>query len=214
MSWWTHIRGTVEVTPMGCTQPECDYILNTVLEHLPVVTGSEGDMVVHVTRRDGHNSSSSCDEFGNITNNLKTQYGNYSRRGSYYMQDEYILTIEADLRDRMFAQTKKEFLKWLIRLGKRVWVRDVLVRVWGYGDERMVIDNAEGFSNLRENASWFKTNEQPRESNWTEYLMWERDPKSWWPMKLVHKYYNDPDIDTEIERRENWERNLDPRRKK
>ena len=204
MSWWTHIRGTVEVSPMGRTQPECDYILNTVLEHLPLVTGSERDMVVHVTRREGHNSSSSHDEFGRRTNNLVSYYGGtHTRNGMYHMQDEYLLTIEADLRDRMFKQTKKEFLKWIVRLAKRVWVRDAFVRVWGYGDEQMIINRTEGFHSINEPPSWYRGG--TGEPCWAEYLMWDRDPKSDWPLKLIYKYVNDPEIDEEIDRREAWE---------
>ena len=42
MSHWTFITGVVEVTPAGETQPQLRYVLDTVLEHLPVVSGSEG----------------------------------------------------------------------------------------------------------------------------------------------------------------------------
>lgn len=42
MSWWTYINGSIVVYPMGRTQPEKKYILDTVLAHLPLVTGSEG----------------------------------------------------------------------------------------------------------------------------------------------------------------------------
>lgn len=47
MSYWTYINGTITVSPMGRTQPEKRYILETVLNHLPRVTGSEGDMNVY-----------------------------------------------------------------------------------------------------------------------------------------------------------------------
>ena len=46
MSFWTYLTGTVTVRPMGRTQAEKRYILDTVLEHLPLVTGSEKDMNV------------------------------------------------------------------------------------------------------------------------------------------------------------------------
>lgn len=62
MSWWSYIHGTIEVFPMGRTQAEKRYILDTVLDHLPRVTGSEGDMDVYVIQKNGYNSSSSCDE--------------------------------------------------------------------------------------------------------------------------------------------------------
>ena len=62
MSWWTYINGTIEVRPMGRTQAEKRYILETVLNHLPLVTGSERDMNVYIIQENGTNSSSSCDE--------------------------------------------------------------------------------------------------------------------------------------------------------
>lgn len=74
MSRWTYVHGTITVRPMGRTQAEKRYILETVLDHLPVVTGSEGDMDVYIVQPKGYESSSSCDEFGNSTNNLFDRY--------------------------------------------------------------------------------------------------------------------------------------------
>lgn len=51
MSSWTYINGTITVRPMGRTQPEKRYILETVLNHLPRVTGSEGDMNIYISFR-------------------------------------------------------------------------------------------------------------------------------------------------------------------
>lgn len=48
MSSWIYINDTITVHPMGGTQPERRYILETVLNHLPRVTGSEGDMNVYM----------------------------------------------------------------------------------------------------------------------------------------------------------------------
>ena len=94
MSWWTHINGTILVSPMGRSQPEKRYILDTVLEHLPRVTGSEGDMEVYVQQRAGHNSSSSHDEFGMRTNNLRDWNGRKTfRNGWHETQDQYIITV-------------------------------------------------------------------------------------------------------------------------
>ena len=39
MSWWTYIHGTIVVSPTGRTQAEKRYVLDTVLDHLPRVTG-------------------------------------------------------------------------------------------------------------------------------------------------------------------------------
>ena len=51
MSYWTYITGVIEVCPMGRTQPEKRYILDTVLEHLPKVTGSERNMSIHIVQK-------------------------------------------------------------------------------------------------------------------------------------------------------------------
>ena len=106
MSFWTYVNGTVIVSPMGRTQAEKRYILETALNHLPLVTGSEKGMNAYIIQKNGHNSSSSCDEFGYVTNNLVDRYGNKSRKcGWMRTQDEYILVVEGSLRDRMFNQT-------------------------------------------------------------------------------------------------------------
>lgn len=64
MSSWVYINGTITVSPIGCTQAQKRYILDTVLAHLPIVSGSEKDMDVYVIQKNGHNSSCSHDEFG------------------------------------------------------------------------------------------------------------------------------------------------------
>ena len=178
MSYWTYLTGTVTVRPMGRTQAEKRYILDTVLEHLPLVTGSERDMNVYVIQKNGDSSSSSCDEFGEVTNNLVDSYGNKSRkRGWLRTQDEYILVVDGSFRDRMFDQTFREFVKWLCRLGKRVSIEDVLVEVKGY-DKSTIIKNTniqrkkysyrKVFDGLFEDPSWCNDTGEP---NWCEFMM-------------------------------------------
>lgn len=190
MSYWTHITGTITVCPMGRTQAEKRYILETVLEHLPIVTGSERDMNVHIVQKAGRNSSCSCDEFGMNTNNLKDYYGNHSREHGWLdVQTEYILVVEGDFRDRFLDDTYKEFVKWLCRLAKRVEVYNVLINIDSDDKGSRVIyengnhDNA--YAEMFENPSWYRD----EESNWCEYLMWDRHEESDMPTKLVHKYY-------------------------
>lgn len=50
MSHWTYIHGAIEVHVPGRTQAECTYVLQTVLNHLPKVYGSEGDMEIYVNK--------------------------------------------------------------------------------------------------------------------------------------------------------------------
>ena len=206
MSFWTYINGTITVKPMGRTQPEKRYILDTVLEHLPRVTGSEGDMEIYVNQRAGHNVSCSCDEFGMRTDNLVAMYGYKSRkRGWHETQDQYLLTVKAGLRDRMFDETKREFLNWLCRLAKRVMVEEVLVNIQGYEQEMLVQDDGNTFYHMFENPSWYTPPKwKEPETNWCEYLMWDRGYETDMPLELVSKYYEDEENDAEVERRRKW----------
>lgn len=213
MSSWTYITGTVTVSPIGRTQPEKRYILDTVLAHLPIVSGSERDMDVYVIQKNGHNSSCSCDEFGERTNNLVDWYGNRIRnRGMLRTQDEYILVVDAALRDREFNQTYREFVKWLVRLGKRVMIDNILVKIGGYDKVAVIKDYCvqnekysyqNVFLNLFEDTSWMNDN---GEVNWCEYMLYPRAKDSDYPMMLAYKYFNDKENDKEVDRRMKYER--------
>jgi len=172
MSWWTYINGTIMVSPIGRTQAEKTYILNTVLEHLPLVTGSERDMNVYIIQKNGDNSSSSCDEFGYSTNNLVDSYGGKSRKhGWLRIQDEYILVVNGSFRDREFGETLQEFNKWLCRLAKRISIEDVLVEIKGYEETKLIRNTNDIYGKMFEDPSW--SNEESE--NWCEYLMWDYD---------------------------------------
>lgn len=210
MSIWTSLHGTVTVHPMGRTQAEKRYILDTVLEHLPVVSGSERDMNVYVIQKNGYDSFSSCDEFGERTNNLVNSYGDRSRKtGLLQTQGEYILVVDGALRDREFEQTYREFMKWLCRLAKRVDVEDVLVEVKGYDKSTLIrntnIQNKKYswhtvFGEMFEDPSWCNDDELG-EPNWCEFMMWDRAKNSEYPMLLGYKYFADKENDEEVERR-------------
>lgn len=202
MSFWTYINGTIAVSPLGRTQAEKRYILNTVLSHLPIVSGSERDMDVYVIQKNGHNCSSSCDEFGEVTNNLVDRYGRKSRkRGWLETQDEYILVVNASLRCREFEETYREFMKWLCRLAKRVMVHEILVSIKGYGVSNIIQDKDYGvFYEMFEDPSWCSKTGMD-EPNWCEYLMWDRAKNYDYPMKLAYKYFNDDENDKEVKRR-------------
>ena len=215
MSWWTYVHGTVVVRPMGRTQAEKRYILETVLDHLPIVTGSERDMNIYIVQKKGDNSSSSHDEFGQMTNNLVDRYGNRSyKRGWLRTQDEYILVVDGALRDRMFDRTFREFQKWLCRLAKRIDVEDVMVEIKGWG-KSTVIRNSRiekdsiyetVYGQMFENPTWMHDYKKfgTREPNWCEYLMWDRAKGCDYPMMLAYKYYDIPENDKEVERRLEW----------
>lgn len=213
MSSWCYIQGTITVSPIGCTQAQKRYVLDTVLAHLPIVSGSERDMNVYVIQKNGHNSSSSCDEFGERTNNLVDRYGQKSRvRGWLCTQDEYILVVDAALRDREFDQTYREFIKWLVRLGKRVMIDNILVKISGYDKSTIIKDYCvqnekysyqSVFLNLFEGTSWVNDD---GEVNWCEYMLYPRAKDSDYPMMLAYKYFNDKENDEEVKRRMEYER--------
>lgn len=62
--------------------------MQTVVDHLPKVTGSEGDMDIYIVRAYGHNMWSNRDEFHNLSRGFKTQ-------------SRYFLVLDGHLRDRM-----------------------------------------------------------------------------------------------------------------
>ena len=191
MSMWSYINGVITVNPMGRTTAEKRYILDTVLAHLPIVNGSEGDMQVSVVPKNGWDAIQDCDEFYQQTNNLQSidTRDRYSTRNGYMeICSEYMIVVDASLRDRVFDETKRMFLKWLSRLAKRVCVDNVLVRISDWSSSLIIDDDNGAFYNMYEWPSW--TDEG--ESNWCEYLMWKPYVKDGevceFPEQLYRKY--------------------------
>lgn len=197
MSYWTYITGMIIVSPMGCTQPQKRYVLDTVLAHLPVVSGSESNMKIHVVQRAGYNGSSSLNEFDE-----PLCYRRYADNcGWMRIQSEYILVLEAALRDRVFDETKMQFNKWLNRLSKRLAVMDILIRLEGQ-DKQLLLCDPNPYIEMYESPSWFdSSNGEPA---WAEYLLWEQMKDTRYPMRLAYKYHIDPENDAEVERRNSY----------
>lgn len=181
MSRWTYVTGWLQVCPLGKTQEEMEFVLKTVLNHLPVVQGSEENMYVHVIRGGGHNCSSSCDEYNENTNNLiDHRYGSgyKSRRGWLETQNNYYVFIEGHFRDRYFDETYRQIVKWITRLAKRVQTSevDVLVRDDWNKSSRITTDLFDG---VWEDCSWsiwkdkkYYVPYEGYEYNWCEHLLW------------------------------------------
>lgn len=199
MSYWTYINGPITVSPMGRTQAEKRYILETVLDHLPFVTGSERNMNVYIIQKAGYNSSSSHTEFG--------EWGGYRNWNALSLdeQTEYILVVDGAFRDREFDQTYREFQKWLCRLAKRVMVYEVLVKIsssYNCGKSALIQDDTYGkYYEMFETPTWCYDDDEYHEPNWCEYLMWERSKNSDYPMMLAYKYFADEENDREVARR-------------
>lgn len=216
MSNWTYVKGTIEVSPMGRSQAEKRYILETVLNHLPIVQGSEDDMHVYIIQKDGHNSSCSCDEFGESTDKGVNWYGNRTgRHGTFHIQDNYILVVDGALRDTEFDGTFRAFQKWLCRLAKRIDVYNVLVDISDYQKSVVVKDRNiskekysgdTAYGQMFEKPSWCYGKDEHGEPNWCEFMMYSTAKNSQYPMLLGYKYYGDEENDAEVERRMDYER--------
>lgn len=208
MSDWTYIHGTILVDPLARTQPEGQYIIDTVLAHLPVISGSEEDMYTHVVRSQRYDSWQGTDEFGEFTNNLFDNYGKKSlKNGGIKMQTHYIIVVEGYLRDRCFDDIYKRFIKWLCRLSKRLCVENVLVNIRDYYKQTTIIDARGVYEAMYEYPLCCLGNEDG-EPSWTDYLRWERTKNSEYPLMLEYKYYKNDDTDKEIECRLKYKKTI------
>jgi len=193
MSIWTKIHGVIAVSVPGRTQHECDYILRSILDHLPVVEGSEGDMEFFINLNKP-NVSCSHDEYGFMTNNLTTRYGRKGRRfGWLSYGDTYTITISSSLRDMNLSETLKQFNKWICRLAKRLMVCDVIIRLQDDYSGSYIIDNASRYFCMYEWPSWCK--ESGGKPAWWEHLMWDNYGDWSMPLQHVVKYYNCDEAD-------------------
>lgn len=201
MSYWTYVDGEVIVEPMGRTPAESRYILETVLNHLPIVSGSENCMHIDIIEIDFYGSSSH-DEFGEYYErpNLKGEWKHW-----FDCAPRYKLVLTGQLRDRYFQHTYKEFSKWLIRLAKRVRVTGVLVRVSDNFTSK-IFNYPDGLSEIWEEPSWsydvtIDEDGFPSSTNWCEYLMWDNAQDYDMPIDLFVRKYEDKEVDEEWLRR-------------
>lgn len=178
MSYWTHVRGYVMVESPGKTQAHSRFIIETVLSHLPRVSGSEGDMQAHIVQRAGHNISCNLNEFGE-----------YIPGDFHEIQSKYLIMLDGDLRDTYFDETKRAVVKWLARISKRLWLTEILVEVSGF-DGVMCINDPAPFSAMFENWSKPDSNAtMPISANWCEFMFWDTDEDlSEYPKALRRKY--------------------------
>lgn len=149
MSSWTYIQGLIELDVPGRTQAEKNYILQTVIDHLPKVTGSEKPMNVYTIQTAGYDSWQNFDEFYNRVEDFKTQ-------------SRYFLVLDGNLRDRHYKDTFKELNKFLNRLAKRLIVDSVYVRLYDYNHSYTFTNKNDCYGKMFEN-----------EDPWYNYLMWE-----------------------------------------
>ena len=147
MSLWTYVSGVIEVDTCARSDAEAMYLAQTVVNHLPRITGSERDVEYYLSRPSGYCVSSNVDEFDQPSNLY------HDRFSMFTTQDRILITIHGNLRDRMFKQTLREATKMLARLSARLWVLNCLVRVKSDMGETFIFDNPE-WVRYRERTDW------------------------------------------------------------
>lgn len=170
MSNWTYISGVVEVSPRGRTKAEKRYILETILAHLPKVTGSDENMESYIIQKDGYDEIHSCDAFGQWIMLPNNKYG------IFVLESDYLIVVSGKLRGRVLDETKREFTKWLCRLAKRIPISEISVDIRDDFDRHFTLNNY---------VPWYDMNEFIYD--WCEFLMWDQ-AESGLPKKL-EKYY-------------------------
>ncbi len=148
MSYWTYVTGVIEVDTCARSDAEAMYLAQTVVNHLPRITGSERNAEFHFSRPDGYCSSSNVDEFDKPSNLYDDRHFRM-----FTTQEKILITVHGNLRDRTFKATLRETTKMLARLSSRLWVRECLVRVRSDMGETFIFDNPEWVRN-RDLTNW------------------------------------------------------------
>lgn len=108
MSCWTHITACFSVeTGIVAKKPEVLKQVKSYLEDAPKITGSESDADIFV--------------------NVQTGYDLFGSDGKF--QTRVVISIQGDLRDRMYNQTKKEFDEFLKYIKSKYYIRDYAVNI-------------------------------------------------------------------------------------
>ena len=161
MSSWTYIFGSIEVSPIAYSEHAARFVLEEVLDHLPVVSGSEYDMDWSIEPVPGKNSWSSHDEFGQYYDQA-FRYSNHTHsydRTLYGTQHNFMIHLHGNFRDRLFEETLKEFTRWISRLSTRVLVEELLVKVYGnskhnYDYKEFIFSDASKFEDNYRSPSY------------------------------------------------------------
>lgn len=133
MSRWTYVYGMIAVDTFSRSDAETLYITHTVVNHLPIVDGSEGGLHYYINLYDGLKDFANFDEFGRHTN----------IKDVCEWQTKAVITITGSLRDMGIHETTKQVVRMLSRLSSRLWVRCCILSITGDRGEDITIKNPE-----------------------------------------------------------------------
>ena len=192
------ILGTLVVTPIGRTTLEKEYILKTVLSHLPIVNSGGNDMQVYINSCNTNTTICTHNEFGQDCSYQTSKYPD----GWMKTTEEFTLTLYGNLKDKTCRETNKDFLKWICRLAKRVMVNSVIVNISDNNSEdNFTYNYTKNTNNCF--SDMFEYSDSESEPNWCDYLLWDKGICTDYPMLLEYKYFNNTKNDKECERRLN-----------
>lgn len=108
MSCWTHITACFSVdTGIIAKKAEVLKRVKSYLKTAPKITGSESDADIFV--------------------NVQKGYDVFGSGGKF--QTRVVISIQGDLRDRMYDQTKEEFDEFLKYIKDKYYIRDYSVNI-------------------------------------------------------------------------------------
>lgn len=150
MSNWTTVSGVIEVDTYAGTTHKARYITECVINHLPRISGSEGDVDIFINQPSNYNLSSSCDELCAETNLMEKDYYGFRQ---HKVQTKTIITVQGHLRDTYSNEIYRQVVKWLTRLSKRLHVCSVHLYVADYYKDYR-LDNPQWVIDMPED-DWF-----------------------------------------------------------
>lgn len=146
MSLWTHVQGFIKIDTFQHSNTDTIHFAQKIVDHLPRITGSEGNADYYVILPNGYNQRSSTDEYDQYSNLGELQF--YKRKctsGLKYMYDfktqsQAIIIIDGDLRDRVMMQTYKEVVHVLNRIASRASIRSCVVNISDWYEEKTIVN--------------------------------------------------------------------------
>lgn len=119
MSYWTYVHGSLLVETYSRSTPETLYKVQTVLNHLPLISGSEGPVKFYPVLPDGHSYSSTHDEFeqfSNLGDRRNSRYGWFETqtRLSYFLPTSFAKLVTTT-RSRSTASRRTSSISIAIR---------------------------------------------------------------------------------------------------
>ena len=138
MSNWVNIQGVINVCVKGKTNHEILYIINEIVDYLPIVRGSERDMDIKIVPLYATYSRSD-DKYGNDRHDI------LYRESWREIITNYQLVINGDLRDTKFKIALKELSKTLTRLSNKCCIDNILISISENGHKKYIISEEKSY---------------------------------------------------------------------